>query len=681
MITRRFGKAVESAACKAIRALIVLWVIVAGACATASSQGVGAAASVAPIDLQADRMMVTPVSRDWRFSGGDDSRWADPAFDDSKWKVLQPTAEWDAQGFASVNHLAWFRFRLRVPASMPSLVLEMPGLTMAYQIFADGKLAGQAGSLPPQTPEVAARTQRIFTLPLSGSRRLPNSDVKEILVAIRLWQDPRLTRLTTDVVGTVYAGSPKSVQAIFSLSKARNLLVRGNDYTQSIVSLIVGASGLLLFFLTRRALYAWFTLNMLLGTLTLPVRWASEHFGWGFFTNVYAYAALDFLSALTYTLFVLAALRLLRWRLASFLALLGFLSELGPILFILGNISQSWADGIYFFCSTLPDAIVIVLLIRAWRANVTYAKLLLFPYALSIVIASVGNLGHWLVDLNVPHASLLLTANMQLLNYPFDVALSDVGSAVATLGLLAVLVYQFAQSSRQEQRLKSALQTAHDIQQSLVPVDIPCLGGLKTEIVYLAAEEVGGDFCQVLPRADESILIVIGDVSGKGLQAAMVGTLAVGALRSMADEEIGPAETLKRLNNVLLRTPNRGFITCLCMILTSSGQVILANAGHLSPYLNGVEMATEPGLPLGFVPDMEYEQTSFFLPATARLTLMSDGVVEARSQTGELYGFERTSKISGRPAKDIAAEANRFGQEDDITVITLDWRLQVNAMA
>jgi serine phosphatase RsbU (regulator of sigma subunit) len=149
----------------------------------------------------------------------------------------------------------------------------------------------------------------------------------------------------------------------------------------------------------------------------------------------------------------------------------------------------------------------------------------------------------------------------------------------------------------------------------------------------------------------------------------------------MADERIGPAETLKRLNNVLLRTPNRGFITCLCMILTSSGKVILANAGHLSPYLNGVEMATEPGLPLGFVPDMEYEQTSFLLPATVRLTLMSDGVVEARSETGELYGFERTTKISSLPAKDIAAEANRFGQKDDITVITLDWRLQGIAMA
>ena len=160
----------------------------------------------------------------------------------------------------------------------------------------------------------------------------------------------------------------------------------------------------------------------------------------------------------------------------------------------------------------------------------------------------------------------------------------------------------------------------------------------------------------------------------------MVGTLAVGALRSMADEDIGPAEMLKRLNSVLLRSQKRGFITCLCMIVTSSGQVTLANAGHLSPYLDGAELPVASGLPLGILADLEVEQASFFLPATARLTLMSDGVVEARSETGELYGFERTSRISSLPAKDIAAEANRFGQEDDITVITLDWRLQSIAL-
>lgn len=643
---------------------------------TAQAQGTGTALPAATIDVAADRQMMTPVSKNWRFSAGDDAGWAKPDFDDSRWKILQPKQEWSAQGFTTSQDLAWFRLRFRIPEDTPSLVLLMPRIGAAYQIFADGKLMGQAGRLPPESPEAVTSTQQIFNVPLQDARLLAGTKTKEVVLAIRIWQNPRLLRITPDVLrGTMYVGDAKTIDTMFRLSKSYNLLEQGNTYTQAIISLIVGASSLLLLFLTRRAFYAWFALTMLFGTLSLPVALLSEHFAWGFFVSVYVYAAVDFLSAATFDLFVLAALGQLRWKLAGLLTMLSLLSELGPSLFIEGFISQASADGLYFLASTLPELIVIVLLIRAWGRGVTYAKLLLFPYLLTFLISMLANLGHFLVDLDVPHASLLLTANIDVLTQPFAVNLGDVGNAVSNLGLLAVLVYQFAQSSREEQRLKSALQTAHDIQQSLVPVDIPSLGGLHTEIVYLAAEEVGGDFCQILPRPDSSILIVIGDVSGKGLQAAMVGTLAVGALRSMADEAIGPAETLDRLNAVLLRTPNRGFITCLCMILTAAGKVTIANAGHLSPYLDGVEMQVAPGLPLGCAPDLAYEQVSFFLPAMARLTLLSDGVVEARSESGELYGFERTSRISHMLAKEIAAEASRYGQEDDITVITLDWRL------
>ena len=199
------------------------------------------------------------------------------------------------------------------------------------------------------------------------------------------------------------------------------------------------------------------------------------------------------------------------------------------------------------------------------------------------------------------------------------------------------------------------------------------MGGLDTDVVYLAAEEVGGDFCQVLPRLDGSILVAVGDVSGKGLQAAMLGTFAVGALRSIADEAIDPCATLERLNQVLMRAGHTGFTTCLCLVLTRDGDVTIANAGHLSPYLDGREVELHAGLPLGIIDDPQYTQLTFRLPASARLTLISDGVVEARSHSGELFGFERTRNISGLPASQIAAQAKNHGQQDDITVVTLDW--------
>ncbi len=320
-------------------------------------------------------------------------------------------------------------------------------------------------------------------------------------------------------------------------------------------------------------------------------------------------------------------------------------------------------------------------LIRGWRGGNLYAKLLFFPFAIDMLTLVVNNFGYVLLDLNVSKAINFLPSHILLLHEPFEVNLDQLGRVISLLGMLAVLVYRFARTSHEQQRLSAALKAAHDIQQRLVPVDIPTLGGLQTEIAYRAAEEVGGDFCQILPRPDGSIFVAIGDVSGKGLQAAMMGAVAVGALRSMADENVAPNLALERLNNVLLRTKNSGFITCLCLVLSADGEVIVANAGHLAPYLDGAEISLEPNLPLGIVPAITYNQSTFLLPAAARLTLLSDGVVEARSRTGELFGFHRTSQVSQLLASEIAAQAHQFGQQDDITVITLDWHAGVLAVA
>jgi serine phosphatase RsbU (regulator of sigma subunit) len=149
----------------------------------------------------------------------------------------------------------------------------------------------------------------------------------------------------------------------------------------------------------------------------------------------------------------------------------------------------------------------------------------------------------------------------------------------------------------------------------------------------------------------------------------------------MADEKIAPNTALERLNSVLLRTGNSGFITCLCLVLTAEGEIMLANAGHLAPYLDGAEIPLEANLPLGILPGVTYAQSRFVLGSTARLTLLSDGVVEARSRSGELFGFDRTSQVSQLLASEIAAQAHQFGQQDDITVITLDWRASVFAVA
>jgi hypothetical protein len=194
---------------------------------------------------------------------------------------------------------------------------------------------------------------------------------------------------------------------------------------------------------------------------------------------------------------------------------------------------------------------------------------LFIPYAVSAIANVLNNIGGVLSDLDIRFAKSVIARNYILLSVPFEINLDDLFSLIGLVGMLAVLVYRFARTSREQQRLASALEAAHDIQNRLFPVNILALGGRQAEIAYRAAEEVGGDFCQILPRPDGSVLVTMGDVSGKGLQAALLGAVAVGALRSLADEAIAPAAVLERLNHVLLRTENSGFVTCLCLVLTS----------------------------------------------------------------------------------------------------------------
>jgi serine phosphatase RsbU (regulator of sigma subunit) len=196
-------------------------------------------------------------------------------------------------------------------------------------------------------------------------------------------------------------------------------------------------------------------------------------------------------------------------------------------------------------------------------------------------------------------------------------------------------------------------------------VDVP---GFRIESAYVPARNVGGDFFRVLPEADGGVLVVVGDVSGKGLKAAMTVSAIMGALHDYSS--IRPAEVLAHLNRVLYGRVG-GFVTCCAAFIAMDGTMTLANAGNPAPYCNGEEIAVEPGLPLGILGEASYEETRYQIAPGDRLTFVSDGVVEATNPQGELYGFGRTQAISTQPAHTIAEAVKRFGQEDDITVLTL----------
>jgi serine phosphatase RsbU (regulator of sigma subunit) len=207
-----------------------------------------------------------------------------------------------------------------------------------------------------------------------------------------------------------------------------------------------------------------------------------------------------------------------------------------------------------------------------------------------------------------------------------------------------------------------------------VPDVLPNIPNLRIESVYHPAQQVGGDFFQIIPLAEsDSTLVVIGDVSGKGLPAAMNVALIVGALGTLAETTGSPAKILEGLNRRLYGRSG-GFTTCLALRITRDGHATLANAGHINPYRAGKEIDVANGLPLGLQLHALYEETELTLAEGDTLTMLTDGVVEAQdSDTKALFGFERTAAISGGSAGEIADAALNFGQADDIAVLTLQY--------
>lgn len=231
------------------------------------------------------------------------------------------------------------------------------------------------------------------------------------------------------------------------------------------------------------------------------------------------------------------------------------------------------------------------------------------------------------------------------------------------------LCAEMVQTARERAAYAAELQAASSVQQLLLSSASRPTPGFKVDSVYLPASEVGGDFFFVAPVPDGSLTAILGDVSGKGLTAAMRVAMILGAIRRESSHD--PADILAGLNNVLIAQGQLGFTTACCIRISLDGSFTLANAGHIAPYVSGRELDTPPSLPLGIAENQSYELVYGRLNDDERIMLLSDGVPEARSKSGELYGFDRLRQLTRLAAGEVANTARTFGQEDDITVLTI----------
>jgi hypothetical protein len=302
-----------------------------------------------------------------------------------------------------------------------------------------------------------------------------------------------------------------------------------------------------------------------------------------------------------------------------------------------------------------------------WRKRTTDALLLFVPLFL---LAAVQYCQIGLFLLNRFHLSQraglpVVPTDMFFLQW------SEVANFLFGVALLLFLVLRTVRIARSRAAMATDLHAVQSVQEILLARASHPTPGFRVEHVYHPASEVGGDFFLVSPGPDGSLTAVVGDVSGKGLVAAMRVSMILGVLRR--EEQRDPSTIMRNLNDALMMQGEMGFTTACCVKLERDGHYTVANAGHISPYIGGEEILTPASLPLGLEADGEYEQISGYLPAGKTLVLMSDGVVEARSAKGELYGFERLPQLTMLSAVDIADVARRFGQEDDITVLTVAW--------
>jgi serine phosphatase RsbU (regulator of sigma subunit) len=670
------------------------------------------------VDFQSERAPVVEIHDLWRFHTGDDPDgklgWSNPKFDDSHWPLIRSDQPWDGQGYPGYRGMAWYRFQVVLPAHHSPLALFIPVIYGNYQVFAGGRLVGQLGGMPPEDRLAFSFTvgsQKLIPLPSDLT-----STAGPLSIAIRIWINPQTP---TNALGAGPQAAIRIGDAAL-LGEWKTLQIRSGFWSLFatnillLVYLIAGGAGLGLFLLrpTERE-YLWFA-AIELANAAFGALWIYEAFHavdlrvfWALSDCLQAASSVCFL-------FFLVALLKQRRSLIYWIALTSAVVAPLPALISIGSVDVALITSATVTLTKLPyEVCVLVFLFFAARRGSLDARLLLGPVGLSFGLGVVERL-LWAAHFAGYTALEAFRQQIdQTFTWPFPGSSQNVADFLMQLSILAILVLRFARTRRDEERMSSELEAARAVQQVLIPEEIPAIPGLAIECVYKPAGQVGGDFFQILPVASPDVthiaspdvariaspegagafrplnpaahqegfspgqsdrtsaLIVIGDVSGKGMPAAMAVSLLVGTVRTLAHYTLSPAEILNAMNLRMLGRSKNGFTTCLVLRLDPNGTATVANAGHLAPYLGSHEVPVESGLPLGLAAQADYTESTFHLDPDAELTLVTDGIAEARSKTGELFGFDRTAAISTDSAANIAKAAELFGQEDDITVLKI----------
>lgn len=265
--------------------------------------------------------------------------------------------------------------------------------------------------------------------------------------------------------------------------------------------------------------------------------------------------------------------------------------------------------------------------------------------------------------------------------------LSALAPQVAPALRVAQMVQEQEQQVRERERIEQELRTAHAIQIAFLPKETPALSGWQLMPYYQPAREVGGDFYDFIALEDGRLGLVIGDVTGKGVPAALVMATVLTMLRSAVRNTDSPSQVLAQVNELLVtEIPPGMFVTCFYALLNpADGRICYANAGHEAPYRLQGNTASElwaTGMPLGMLPGSCYDEFEGTLAPGESLLLYSDGLIEAHNPAGEMFGFPRLQTLLSNQAAEAALvdfvlaqlhsfTGEKWEQEDDVTLLAL----------
>jgi hypothetical protein len=620
------------------------------------------------------------VDGSWQFHLGDNPAWADPTWDDRGWEQLTADQPWSLQGHPNYTGLAWYRRTLSMtPAAgaSPDFHLLIPALGDVYQIYWNGVEIGHHGHMPPQLQVIQRGPAQIYNL----------GPARNGVLAVRVWCLPQPSN-SNGAFGGFFAapriGSPQAIAAARTTLDYQFLRRQQFTFALTLLYTLVALLSLIAWLRDRNQwLLFWMAVFAFTPLAELFFRGLNIPYP-GNWINLAVQAEIQVReSAQWFLLLWLLQLhdhkQLVRFvRFAAITAVLGGIAD-GLIFFfypsLLNDVQVEIGDAILTIPLLVFEIVPVILVVFAVlrRQHLDPARWFVAGLAfLSAMIYATGNVA--VQGVRYTHWTLGVRLNAPL----FFLGASPINPLTLTRTLLFVsIVYAVIRYSIGERKhqigLEQEIHNARELQQVLVPETVPTLPGFTLTSAYRPAQEVGGDFFQIVRLSGGGTLVVIGDVSGKGLKAAMTVCLIVGSIRSTAETTENPGELLEALNRRLHGRLHGGFATCLALRLDPDGVCTLSSAGHPAPFLNDREIALPGALPLGVIAAASYKESAIDLNPGDHLVLYTDGLLEARSATGELYGFDRLRTLfATQPDAARATEAAvAFGQDDDITVLTL----------